>query len=242
MPFAEPGVKPHYAPSRSVRITHIDLRLSLEPVQKTFRGEAVLHVQPLLSYDGRVVFDLDEVEVLAVTDARGEELSYGHQDGQLTVRQASPSVIKVTWQGESPRCGLYFTGPTEQEPERQHMAWTQCQDEDGHFVFPCHDHPGVRHTWSIHLDAPSGYTLLSNGACVSHEERDGRAHAHYEMRDSMPPYLFTAVAALLTCVDSEWRGRPVRYFVPVGQEEAVLRSMAKTPLMIEEYSRVPLTF
>ncbi len=239
IPFPEPGVRPHYAPDRVVRITRIDLEIGLEPAAHTFTGRARLGLHALPTYRGSFGLDFDEVVVDTVTDRAGTPLDHALGDGQLTIKADEvPAEVIITWHGADPRRGLYFTGPTDQDPDRQHMAWTQCQDEDGHFVFPCHDHPGVKHPWTIEITAPSGYTLLSNGACIETDERDGRSWARYDQREPMPAYLVTVVAARLTKIDSKWRDRPVRYFVPVGQEEHVQRAFGKTPEMIECFSRV----
>ncbi|MEZ4319683.1 MAG: M1 family aminopeptidase [Myxococcota bacterium] len=237
MPFAEPGVKPHYAPSRRVRIEHLDLTLRLFPVERRFEGDARIRVSALATYGGVASFDLEEVEVLSVADGDGNALPFVHEDGSLDIQVAQPTILAVTWRGSDPSCGLYFTGPKPAAPQRQHMAWTQCQDEDGHYVFPCHDHPGTKHPWSIRLEGPAGFTLLSNGAPVASGEENGRAWATYEQSEPMPAYLFTAVCAELEGLESSWRGRPVRYFVPPGSEDAIVRAFGKTPLMIEEFSQ-----
>lgn len=237
MPFHEPGVGPHYAPSREVRIEHAAIRLSLEPARRTFAGEGRYRLRALPGYRGRFGLDVEEIEVLAVEDGAGRALPWSHDDAQLRVRcDRVPDEVVVRWRGKDPSRGLYFTGPTAWAPDRQHMAWTQFQDEDGHFVLPCHDHPGTKHSWRIELDAPAGYTLLSNGRLVESGERDGRAFAVYVQEEPMPAYLFTAVAARLTAIEASNAPVPVRYLVPTGEEEAVARSMGKTPLMIRAFA------
>ncbi|MBW1878575.1 MAG: HEAT repeat domain-containing protein [Deltaproteobacteria bacterium] len=237
--FPEPGVEPNYAPSRSVRIEHIDLRLDLYPEERRFEGEARVRVEPLPSFLGKVHLDLDEVVVDEVTDEAGGPLAFLHDDGVLEVRDVeAPLTVVVRWHGENPRLGLYFTGPEPWAPDRPHMGWTQCQDEDGHYLFPCHDHPRVKHAWRIHLTGPTGHTLLSNGTQVEVGERDGRAFAVYEQPEPMPAYLFTAICARLSMVEANWRGVPVRYLVPEGREEPIQRAMGKTPEMLEEFSRI----
>lgn len=234
MPFAEPGVDPHYAPDRAVRIEHIDLFLSVEPAEHSFRGRATIAVRPLACYEGRFAFDLDEVQLDTVTDGDGNPLEHVLADGQLQITSAeAPTSVVVTWSGSEPARGLFFTGPTEHAPDRHPSAWTQCQDEDGHFVFPCHDHPGIKHPWSLELEAPEGYTLLSNSAEGEKGVRNGRAFARFRMDDPMPAYLVTFVAAKLTCIeDTPVDGKPVRYYVPVGEEENTRRSFDRTPAMI----------
>lgn len=242
LPFAEPGVRPSYTPDRDVRLEHVDLTLHLDPVAAAFRGRAVLRFQPYpagprstahADRAGTATFDLDDVEVTRVTDAAGTPLPHEHGDGALRVRVGSGREVVVEWTGRAPRRGLYFTGPTAAEPGRPHSAWTQCQDEDAHFVVPCHDHPSVKHPWRITLHAPAGYTLLSNGREVSAAEVGGEATATFEQAEPMPAYLLTLVAAKLDVVAEAWRGRPVRYLVPAGRAAEIPRAFGRTVRMLD---------
>ncbi len=233
LPFGEPGIRPSYAPDRTVRLEHVAVRLHLEPVSATFRGEATLRFRPYPAYDGTASFDLDEVDVLSVTDGAGGALPFEHGDGVLRVRSGAVHVVTVSWTGRSPRRGLYFTGPTEAEPHRPPSAWTQCQDEDAHFVLPCHDHPSVKHPWTIYLSAPAGHTLLSNGRRVAETTVEGESRATFEQSEPMPAYLFTAVAARLDVVEEEWRGKSVRYLVPAGRSAEVPLAFGRTRQMLD---------
>jgi aminopeptidase N len=234
--FAEPDAVPNYGPSRTSRILHYELWLSLEPVAKSYRGEARIRLEALPSYQGTVSLDFCDAVLDAVTDDEGNALAYRHLGEVLEIDASDLDVVKLRWHGEPPSAGLYFTGPIPNEPERPHMVWSQCQDEDAHCFIPCHDHPSIKHRWTIHLDAPAGFRLLSNGSEGEYGEQNERAFAHFEQDEPMPAYLFTVVAAKLEGVTSEWRGRPVRYFVPVGRTEAIERSMGRTPEMLEAFS------
>ena len=235
--FAEPDAVPNYGPSRTTRILHYDLKLSLEPVACRYVGVGTIRVEALPSYQGTFSLDFRDGTLDSVTDGEGAPLVFRHLGEVLEIDVAKLDVVKLCWHGDPPSAGLYFTGPIPNEPERPHMVWSQCQDEDAHSFVPCHDHPGVKHRWTIHLDAPAGFRLLSNGAEIEIGEINGRAFAHFEQDEPMPAYLFTVVAGKLEVVDSEWRGRPVRYFVPTGRTEAIQRSMGRTPEMIEAFSQ-----
>ncbi|MEO0604004.1 MAG: M1 family metallopeptidase, partial [Myxococcota bacterium] len=241
LPFAEPGVGPTYAPDRVVRVTHIELRIVLHPEARRFSGMARISLEALPTYPGRFSLDLDDVTLESVTDDAGEALEASYGDGKVEIRAAeAPRHVIVRWTGDQPRRGLFFTGPSDAFPERLPMAWTQCQDEDGHFVFPCHDHPSTKHPWTIEIVAPPGYTLLSNGQLVdqgeSTEDETAMVWARYEQPEPMPAYLVTMVAAQLTETATDWRGRPVRYFVPNGREADVDLAFGRTPQMIEHFS------
>jgi aminopeptidase N len=235
MDFAEPGVGPHYGPDRSVDVEHADVFLSFEPEARTWKGDARIRVKPLPGFDGTLKLDLDEVEVDGVDDLKGKPLSWKLDDGKLVVKGVSDAVV-VHWHGKDPQRGLFFTGPNPVEPKRQHMAWTQCQDEDAHFLMPCLDHPGIKHPWTIELEGPGGYTLLGNGRLLEHGTRNGRSFAKFEQKEPMPAYLFTAVCAQLTMIEDKWRDKTVRYFVPKGEEAHAERSMGRTPEMMELFS------
>lgn len=239
MPFAEPGVEPHYAPSRTVRIEHIDLSITLAVRQERFSGEARIRFICLPTFEGTVDLDLDDVTVDDVTNGEGEALRWTHDSDHLRVHGVGgDGVVVVRWHHSKPTRGLYFTGPTACAPDRQQMAWTQCQDEDAHFAFPCHDHPGIKHPWTLRLRSEAGYTLLSNGAVVEEGEDADGAFAVFEQAEPMPAYLVNIVAAQLSVEETTWRGKSVRYLVPVGEEEAVLRAFGKTPIMLDAYSDI----
>ncbi len=238
MPFAEPAAKPNYGPSWTFQIVHAEVSLRVEPVQRTFRGEARLKLKLLPSHRGEIVIDLDDVVVESV-EMDGVAAVYRYDDGKLRVRGVTEDgVLGVRWQCQDPIRGFYFTGPTEREPERQHMAWTQCQDQDGHFIMPCCDHPRVKHPWTIHVDAPEGYTTVSNGQCTAESRGDGRVLTTWEQPEPMPAYLFSVIVARLEVFDTKWRDCSVRYLVPEGSAAHVLTAMGKTPLMMEEMSRL----
>jgi aminopeptidase N len=240
MPFAEPGVGPNYGPSRTIRIDHVELELDVDLAGRAFRGKASLRFRTLPTYTGEVAFDLDDVTAEAVTDADGAPLAWEHRGEELVVAygDAEDGVVVVTWRHAAPTRGMYFTGPEPWAPERAPMAWTQLQDADAHFVFPCHDHPGSKHTWTLRLRGPAGHVLLSNGAEIASGEDEDGAWAIFEQTEPMPAYLVVFVVAQLEVEETTWQGRPVRYLVPEGRGEAVLRAFGKTPLMLDLLSEV----
>jgi aminopeptidase N len=236
-PFPEPGVGPHYPPSRTFRITHATVALSLEPEARTYRAKVTLAIEPHLSWDGHARLDLaPEVPVHAVTDRQGRPLTWRRTARGIEVEAGRSRTIVLEVGGHTPAAGLYFTGPDAAHPKRDVMAWTQCQDEDAHFFLPCLDHPRIKHPWTVHLDAPEGFTLLSNGARGDEKVRKGRVHATFEQVEPMPAYLFTAVAARLSVFEDKAGKVPLRYLVPVGEEEAVERAFGRTPDMMEAFA------
>jgi aminopeptidase N len=115
--FAEPGVQAHYAPDRGYTLAHIDLALDIDPNTHALKGEAKLTIEPLPTGLGDVVLDFDDLTIDGIKNAAGEALKYTESDGKLTVFGVAPGgeTIGIQWHG-NPTRGLYFTGPTDAEP------------------------------------------------------------------------------------------------------------------------------
>jgi aminopeptidase N len=235
--FAEPGAEPNYAPDRGYRIEHLALTLAVDPVARTVRGEATVKLTALPGQDGWYALDLDELTVDGVEDGGGNPHPWRHADGKLLVAPAAE--VRVRWHG-SPRRGMWFVGPTPAEPERVPEAWTQCQDEDGHFLFPCFDHPSVKHPFRITVTAPVGYGVLSNGRLVS---REGDTWT-WDQAEPMPAYLLTVVVMKMDVVEDTAPcgpgvAVPLRYVVPAGTPDAVTRrAFGRTPKMMALLSKL----
>lgn len=223
--FAEPGVEDHFAPDRGVDILAYALDLWIDPVARTLRGEARIEFRWLAGQSGELVLDAEGLTFESVTNLADEPLAFWTGEGKLHV--AHTAGVKLRWSG-APQRGLYFVGPTPAEPLRGEQAWTQCQDEDAHHIFPCLDHPSVKHPWRIRIHAPAGFEVVGNG------RRDG---AYWVVDEPMPAYLFTAVVAQLDLHRAHAGGLPVNYYVPFGTPAGqVQRAFSKTPAMVEVLS------
>ncbi len=230
--YAEPGVEDHYAPDRSVEITGYHLQLWIDPVARTLRGEARIEVRWLPGQSGELVLDAEGLQIGSVTSLAGGPLTFWTGEGKLRVPHTDGIVVR--WTAE-PRRGLYFVGPTEAEPLRSPQAWTQCQDQDAHHIFPCLDHPSVKHPWRVRIHGPAGFEVVGNG------RREGE---DWVVDEPMPAYLFTAVVAQLDLHRDHSGAIPVNYYVPLGTPfSQVQRAFAKTPAMVamlsEQYGAYP---
>ncbi len=235
-PFAEPGIAPHYAPDVGFKLSGITLHLTIDPAAKTLQGEAEISIDPLISGLGEVSLDFDDMTVETVEDATtGAALQWRHTDAKLRIMgmNSQGGKVRVRWHG-SPTRGLYFTGPTPANPDRPFMAWSQCQDEDAHFFFPCIDQPGVKAPMEIRVTVPEGYTAIGNGEAKGQDGCDFL----FSQIDPIPAYLFTVVVGPLTVLQDGQGDIPIQYWAPEGTDEATLRRVFdKTPRMIKLFEQ-----
>jgi aminopeptidase N len=225
--YAEPGVADHFAPDRQVDITAYALELWIDPAARTLRGQARIAVRWLAGQGGELALDAEGLAFESVTDAGGAPLAFWSGEGKLRVAHADEIIVR--WSA-SPRRGLYFVGATGAEPERAPEAWTQCQDEDAHHIFPCLDHPSVKHPWRVRVHAPEGFVVVGNG-----HFSDGE----WVVEAPMPAYLFSVVVAPLDLHRDQCGELPVNYYVPQGTPAAqVRRAFGRTPDMINALAEV----
>lgn len=238
--FAEPGASPQYTPDRGFTLHRLDLRLRIDPRVHHVEGVATLQVGPTPTGLGRVILDLDEVSVLSVSDASGAPLRHHHEDGKLEVLGLTGPAEVVVRYTASPRRGMYFVGPDAAHPGRRHEVWTQCQDQDGHFVFPCFDHPSVKHPLGLTVEAPSRYTVVGNGQLVRAEPgEDGFTTWVYEQAEPIPAYLVTVVVAELAAVEEQVDGLALRYLArPETSPDDLRRVFGNTPRMVRLLSEL----
>jgi aminopeptidase N len=135
-----------------------------------------------------------------------------------------------------PRRGAYFVGPDRDYPDKHLEFWTQGQDEDSRYWFPCFDYPNEKATSEIIVRVPKGMTSLSNGALI--DVKDHANHSIHHWKHDVPhvAYLVTLVVGNYVKVSKEWDGIPVDYYVPPGREEDGERSFGPTPDMVRFFS------
>jgi len=250
-PFAPPGTATHYVPDRPVTVNHV--RLSLEPdltghslkgesrLFMTARRDAVDQVE-LHAVDMTIERVMVEGKPAAGVDYDGEYLrvSLGRRfarDERFT--------LAVNYACK-PRRGLYFVGPSLAHPERPAECWSQGQDDDSRYYWPCVDLPVEKATTEMLCTVPAGVTVLSNGDLTEKADLpEGQIRWHYVLDLPHSPYLVTLVCGQFTEMKDRApeTGVDVYYYAPKGREQDTRRSLGRTPAMIDFFSqRIGVTY
>jgi aminopeptidase N len=249
-PFAPPGTKTHFQADRPVRVTHVRLELDLDLAAARLSGLATLTISA--RRDRLAAFELDAVEMsiddVALDGRAGADFDY---DGEkLRIRLARPPAAGTEFRVAvryrcAPRRGLYFMGPDAAHPDRALQCWTQGQDDDSRYYWPCVDTPIEKASTEIICTAPAGNFVLSNGELRERVElpegprgAGARTRWHYGLDFPHPPYLVSLVCGpFVEIKDRAPRtGVDVHYFVAPGREADARRSFGRTPEMIDVFS------
>src|SRR5712692_755291 len=242
--FQPEHVEPKWARDRSADIKHIKLEVALDFEAKTISGTATHRLAAITGPLERLEFDATELAIRAVR-AGGEPASFETADGKLRIalpralRAGEEIEIAIDYGGQ-PRRGLYFVGPDEAYPHKPVEAWTQGEDEDSRYWFPCYDYPNDRTTSEVIATVPEKFTAISNGALMATSADAAAKTRTFHWRHDIPhsTYLITLAAGEFVMIEERAGDIPVTYYVHPGREDDARRAFGNTPRMIQFFERV----
>ncbi len=239
--FELPGARPHYSPDRPGQVTHIFLDLTLNIAKQQCQGTCTLQLTLLRNGIDKLILDAVNLNILSVeVDEVEQKFDYDGQKLQIyqPTGMVAGQLVKLTiaYSLEQPQRGLYFINPDKDYPDKPTQVWTQGEDEDSRFWFPCFDYPGQLATSEIRVRVPKNFLVISNGELINTQETGKDKIYHWSQTQPHPTYLMTLAVGNFAEIQDEWNGKPVTYYVEKGREDDARRSMGKTPQMIEFFS------
>ncbi len=240
--FELPGARPHYNPDRPGQVKHIFLDLALDIPNQSFGGTCTITLEPIRNGLNQLTLDAVNLTIQSV-QVDGTPQPFDYDGEQLHVQLQTPQQagkeikIAIAYSVEKPQRGLYFIAPDKHYPNKPTQVWTQGEDEDSRFWFPCFDYPGQLATSEIRVKVPKPFIAVSNGELIATED-DGESKIYHWLQQQVhPTYLMTLAVGDFAEIRDEWNGKPVTYYVEKAHEEDARRSMGKTPRMIEFFSK-----
>jgi aminopeptidase N len=242
--FALAEAQPQYAPDRPCDVVHIALTLSLDLAQKTLRGTCATTVRAISDPVTCVALDAVDLQIVQARQTDDKPLRYDYDGQRLLLYLATPlhsgdtTTVEVEYSVTNPRLGLYFIEPDAAYPNKPVQVWTQCQDEDARYWFPCFDAPNEKATTEITITVPQPYFALSNGSLVDTHHNDAAGTITYHWRQDQPhaTYLMTLVVGEFSAHTDMVDGLPVQWYVSRGREADGQRAFGDTPEMLRFFS------
>jgi aminopeptidase N len=230
-----------YARSRDYDLQNVRTHLWLTAEQKTISGEVSHSISILRDDISEVRFDSVGLKIRDVSvDGKPAKCVTNPDDVVVTLahpaKRGERHEIFIRYTG-APKKGLYFIFPDKNYPDRAHEIWSQGESEDTRYYIPIYDYPNDRATSEMILTVPGVWKTISNGRLVGvKEEPDGTKTWDWKQSEPLSTYLISVVAGEFVEQADTWRGIPVRYVVPRGEEYKIPPTFARTKEMLDAFS------
>ncbi|MEI6429172.1 MAG: M1 family metallopeptidase [Pseudanabaena sp. ELA607] len=250
--FQLPGATPHYNPDRPGQVEHIALDLAIDIPHQTIAGSCTIRLNPLRDGIKELLLDAVKLQIESVTIKEVAQ-NFDHDGEYLRIDLTIPTVtgesleLQINYRAVQPQRGIYFVQPSIHQPQKPTQVWTQGEDEDSRYWFPCFDYPGQLATSEIKVRIPENMQAISNGEKVSEavvpstkgQKETKEKIVHWVQSQVHPSYLMTLAVGDFREVIEDWEGKPVTYYVDQSRTETEARlTMGKTPRMMSFLSRV----
>lgn len=236
------GARPQYTPDRPGQVEHIFLDLDLDIPHQRYQGTCAIRLNPIRSGIQTLTLDAINLEIHSVLVGRGKQ-PFDYNGQQLHIHLKQPTrvgktiTLRIAYAVDHPQRGIYFIAPIHDYPDKPVQVWTQGEDEDSRFWFPCFDYPGQLATSEVRVRVPQDFIAISNGELIEVAAVGDDQIFHWLQKQVHPTYLMTLAVGDFAEIQDSWREIPISYYVEKGREEDARRSLGKTPRMIEFLSQ-----
>ena len=225
--------------SREFHALHYRLELSFDHRAKKVSGDVSIRVTPLSGTLDSLLLDAVAMEIHSVRLAGGRDLEFHERSPWLSIRldrtYAFGETLAVNIEYAcSPAKGLYFVYADSGEG-RHDQIWSQGEDMDNRYWFPCYDYPNDKATSEVIGTVAADWTLLSNGRLVS-EVRDRKKNTktfHWVESKPHSTYLIMVAAGRYEVLRGKYRNIPLAYYMYPEDTAKAQETFGRTPAMIE---------
>ena len=238
----------------AVVFEHADLRLRVDPAQRSIVGDARLTFLASTPI-ARFSLDLDRnlpVDAIEVDGKRLAPQDYANPDGRLdmtlpaTIAAGQRTTIRVQYHGvphvavKAPwDGGMVWSSTTDGSP----WVASAVQGEGCDLLWPCIDHPmGKAQLVDQHIEVPSPLVAAGNGVALGMDERDGWRTWHWRAKHPSTYGIALNIAPYRT-LTGEYASRygnriPLRFWYLPESEAKARKLFEELPPMLDFFESV----
>ena len=224
--------------SREFHALHYSLDLSFDHRAKKVSGTVSIRLTPLAPRLDSVLLDAVAMDVRSVRSAGGRPLDFQERSPVLAIRleraYAFGETLAVTIDYScTPEKGLYFVY-ADSGGGRHDQIWSQGEDMDNRYWFPCYDYPNDKATSELTGTVGADWTLLSNGRLLGEklDRKKGTRTFHWLESKPQSTYLIMVAAGKYAVIRGKYRNVPLAYYMYPEDTSKAEESFGRTPDMI----------
>ncbi len=244
--FATADAVEHFPPDVPVDWQELTLLVEVDVPARHVWGSATYEGAVRRGGLQKLRFDAEGPTIPRAYDGNGRQLATDHDGKVLWLDLGQPAqrgdVVRVTMDFDTrePKAGFWFVLPDADHPDRPAHAWTQGQDEDHKFWFPCHDSPNHKVRLHVIATVPESQVALSNGALrdIYKAADPAKRIFDWQLSRPAPTYLLTLVVGPFVETVQQREPTLVSYWTLPGREADGERAFGRTPQMVALYERL----
>jgi aminopeptidase N len=230
-----------YARTKDYDLENVRTHLRFDLENRKVLGETTQTLAIVRDGVERLKFDSVDLTIESVT-LGGKAAKFETTPTELVVtlpqaaKRGEKLEVSIRYSGQ-PKKGLYFILPNKNYPDRPKEIWSQGEDEDTRYYIPIYDYPNDRTTSEMILTVPASWLTVSNGQLVSVKD-DGKGMKTWDWKQTqtLSTYLISVVAGEFVEKKDTWRGMPLEYVVPRGDEDKIQPTFERTKGMLDVFS------
>jgi aminopeptidase N len=244
--FAPAPVAPPYQWPRShdYDVQHYRIEVSFDWAKKSVAGETTVSLRPFKNDFKEFELDAGEMTINAVKLGEGQPLKFRYEGNEKLFialdkpyAAGSDIAVKIDYSA-TPKKGLTFITPTENDPTRPYQIWSQGETQDNHYWFPCYDYPNDKATSELIARVEDKFNVISNGSLVSVKADAAKKTKtwHWKMDQPFSSYLVSIIVGEYAEVKDQYKNVPVSSYVYRDQVEEGRASFNKLAKMVALFS------
>ena len=232
-----------YAADREVQALHLALDVSPDFSQRTLTGKALLRFKATSAAVRELKLDAVDLTVRSVTASTPLQ-AWQVTDEKLIVTFAAPlapgqeGTVTISYFTE-PKRGIYFRTPEMGYKDGDTHLFSQNEETDGRYWYPCLDSPNQLCPTEIICRAPEGMTVISNGRLLEekHDNSTGLALFHWAQEQPHANYLVSLVAGYFKKLEDTSHKPPLAFYTPPSEFAQAASSFRDTRDMVDYFER-----
>lgn len=231
------------ARDRFYDVLHYRIAVSFDEPRRAVQGTVTTTLVPFQPACRTLVFDAEEMTIQRVHLGSGMSLPFVQDSTTVSIildrSYSMRDTITVSLDYAcTPRKGLYFVQPDSAYPGKPRQIWSQGEDMDNHFWFPCYDFPNDKATSELLATVPRDLTVLSNGALISVREdaKAGTKTFHWKEQKPHASYLIMVAVGSYAIVRDKAGSLPLEYYVYPDRVEDARICFRETAAMIRFFN------
>jgi len=232
------------ARDRSYDVLHYKIAVSFDEPRRTVHGTVMTTLVPFQTAFRTLEFDAEEMSIHTVSLRPGVHLPFVQTPKTISITLDRTYSLRDTLTVSleyscTPHKGLYFVQPDSGYPNKPRQIWTQGEDMDNHFWFPCYDFPNDHATSEVIATVSGDLTALSNGKLISvrEDKKAGTRTFHWKQSKPHVSYLIMLAIGNYAVLRDSAGTVPLEYYVYPGREDDARACFRETPAMIRFFSR-----